>query len=305
MKTSKSNNRPEFFCVGAAKSGTSALQHFLRQHPDIFIPKMKEIHHFAPDLLSMNDPWLDEQKYLSLFNGAKEHQVVGETSVFYLLSETSARLIQKKYPDAAIIIMIRNPLEVMYSLHSQLVYNGEEDILDFEKVILAEKDRKAGKNLLKRTRIQKKHWYFHVVQFTEQILRFLEYFNDDQVHFILYDDFKKDTLSEVQKVYDFLGVDDSFIPEIKQVNANKKIRSRTFHKIQYHAINNLLPKLLSEKGLIKLNAYLLKLNTEYDERSPMEKNLESRLKKLLKPEIDKLANLFDRDLSHWYKEDEL
>ena len=189
MKANNLNNPPDFFCVGAAKSGTSALQYFLRQHPDIFMPEMKEIHHFAPDLLKKDDPWLDEHKYMSLFSDAVEHQVIGETSVFYLLSEVSARLIQKSFPNTCIIIMIRNPLEVMYSLHSQLVYNGEENILDFEKAVLAEMDRKAGRNLPKRTRIQQKHWYFHVGQFTEQILRFLEYFNDHQIHFILYDDF--------------------------------------------------------------------------------------------------------------------
>jgi len=301
MNANNSDNRPEFFCVGAAKSGTSALQHFLRQHPDIFMPEMKEIHHFAPDLIEEKDPWLDERKYLSLFSKAKEHQVIGETSVFYLLSETSARLIHKTYPDASIIIMIRNPLEVMYSLHSQLIYNGEENILDFEKALFAEEDRKAGKNLPIRTRIQKKHWYFHVGQFSEQILRFLEYFNDDQLHFILYDDFKIDTLNEVQTVYNFLGVDDSFVPDIKNVNTNKKIRSRFFQKMQHKAISCCFSKLLSEKKLIKLNSYLLKANTKYVERKPMDIKLENRLKNLLKSEIDRLSELLGRDLSNWYK----
>jgi len=185
------------------------------------------------------------------------------------------------------------------------VYNGEEDILDFEKVILAEKDRKAEKNLPKRTRIQQKHWYSHVVQFTDQIMRFLEYFNDEQLHFILYDDFKKDTAKEVQKAYHFLGVDDSFVPEIKQINANKKIRSRVFQKMQYQAINRILSKFLSENRLINLNSNLLNINTKYVERKPMERSLENRLKELLKPEIDKLSEFFDRDLSHWNKPNEL
>ena len=305
MTVNNSNNAPEFFCVGAAKSGTSALQHFLRQHPDIFMPEMKEIHHFAPDLLNKEDPWLDERKYLSLFRDAKKGQIIGETSVFYLLSQDSARLIQKAYPQASIIIMIRNPLEVMYSLHSQLVYNGEEDILDFEKAIQAETDRTNGKSLPKRTRIQQKHRYFHVVQFMDQIMRFMEYFNDDQLHFVIYDDFTKDTLNEVQKVYNFLGVDDSFVPEIKNINANKKLRSRVLEDSRYLAINKILPKLLSEKQLVKLNAHLLKLNTKYIERKPLNSKLGKSLKKILKPEIDKLSFFFNRDLSHWYKPNEL
>ena len=91
-------NRPSFFCVGAAKSGTSALQAFLRQHHQIFMPRMKEIHHFAPDLLGADDPWLNKSKYAALFQKAQSHQIIGETSVFYLLSELAAQKIQTFNP---------------------------------------------------------------------------------------------------------------------------------------------------------------------------------------------------------------
>ena len=56
-------NKISFFCVGAAKSGTSAMNDFLFQHPQIFIPRIKEIHYFAPDILSADDYWLNKELF--------------------------------------------------------------------------------------------------------------------------------------------------------------------------------------------------------------------------------------------------
>jgi hypothetical protein len=262
VKIDLENNKniPDFFIVGAAKSGTSAMHHFLRQHPQIFMPEMKEIHHFCPDLLERNDPWLNPDKYYSVFENAGEKQLIGETSVFYLLSKTAAVNIKQAKPEARIIIMIRNPVEVMYALHAQLVYNNEEDILDFEKAILAEEARKRGLNLPELTRIQQKHRYHHVVCFSDHITRFMEVFPKDAIHIIIYDDFKCHTLQEVQKTYKFLGVDDAFEPEIKMVNANKKLRSRKFGRLHQRMIYHIFSRILNEKKLGEINDFFLKVN---------------------------------------------
>lgn len=277
------------------------MQNFLHQHPQIFMPNMKEIHHFCPDLLDKNDPWLNPDKYYSVFENAGENQLIGETSVFYLLSEIAALNISQANPNAKILIMIRNPVEVMHALHAQLVYNNEEDILDFEKAILAEEARKRGLNLPGLTRIQQKHRYHHVVCFSDQITRFMEVFPKDAIHIIIYDDFKCHTLQEVQKTYKFLGVDDAFEPEIKMVNANKKLRSRNFRKLHYWLIYNLFSKFLNEKNLNGVNDYLLRINTRYVEREKMNPELKRELISKLRPEIQKLEQLLNKDLAHWYK----
>ena len=128
----------------------------------------------------------------------------------------------------------------------------------------------------------------------------MDCFNESQLHFILYDDFKNNTLSEMQKVYRFLGVDNSFVPEIKPINANKRIMSRTFQKLHYHANHYFFSKFLHDEDLTSLNSFLLKINTKYFEREPLKEGFENRLKKMLKPEIEKLSKILDRDLSHWY-----
>ena len=81
--------RPDFFIVGAPKGGTTAMNNYLRQHPQIFMSPRKEAHHFGADLYAPH--WArDEAAYLALFAGAGDEKRIGEASVWYLLSQHAA-----------------------------------------------------------------------------------------------------------------------------------------------------------------------------------------------------------------------
>src|SRR3989339_415720 len=135
--------KPDFFIVGAPKSGTTAMCTYLKQHPEIFMPEKKESHFFGTDL---NSPRFirDKKIYLSLFSKAKDERRVGESSVWYLYSKKAASEIKEFSPSASIIIMLRNPVDMLYSQHSQFLYNGNEDIACFEEALNAEQDRRRG-----------------------------------------------------------------------------------------------------------------------------------------------------------------
>ncbi len=295
------NFKIDFFCVGAAKSGTTALHYFLRQHPEIYMPLKKEIHHFANDLLKKNDYWLQKDVFLKLFRKTKENQTAGETSVFYLLSENAAKNIFEYNPEAKIIIMLRNPAEVSYSLYSQLVFNGEENIMDFRKAIEIEADRKKGINLPENTRIIKKHLYIETVKFTEQIKRFQKLFPSKQIHFIFFEDFKQNTLQTVQNTYQFLNINDSFVPKLKIHNANKKIKNRRMQKFSTFVINKVFSKFIDEDNLEKLRNFMISINNISMERTPLDKATKQILKNKLALEIDNLGNLLNKNLTNWYK----
>src|SRR5882757_7658017 len=140
--------KPDFFIVGAPKCGTTALYRCLEAHPEIFVPERKELHHFGTDLYSPTYVrQLDE--YLSLFAAAGDAKRVGEASVWYLFSKRAATEINAFNPQASVIIMLRNPVEMLHSLHSQHLYNGTEEISDFATALNAEGDRKMGRCLPK------------------------------------------------------------------------------------------------------------------------------------------------------------
>src|SRR5262249_50339658 len=138
--------KPDLFIVGAPRCGTTAMYTYLGQHPDIFMSARKEPHFFGTDFSS---PALDrdEQTYLALFTGARNETRAGEASVFYLCSRRAAKEIHAFSPSARIIIMLRNPVEMMYSLHSRHVLTGNEDINDFGTALAAAAERKRGLHL--------------------------------------------------------------------------------------------------------------------------------------------------------------
>src|SRR5215204_2818898 len=122
--------RPDFFIVGAFKSGTTALYEYLRSHPQVFMPFLKEPHFFGDDL-TRHYGRMSLSEYLALFRDAQPGQRVGEASTWYLYSTTVPGQIAEFSPQAQIIILLRNPVDVMYAQHSQLRFRADEDQADF------------------------------------------------------------------------------------------------------------------------------------------------------------------------------
>ncbi|RLG08342.1 MAG: sulfotransferase, partial [Thaumarchaeota archaeon] len=107
--------KPNFFIVGAPKCGTHAMYTFLKAHPEIFMPERKEFQYFATDLVRGTQYELSEEEYLSYFRIAKDEKRLGEASTWYLYSKKAASNIKKFNPHAKIIVMLRHPIEMMYS----------------------------------------------------------------------------------------------------------------------------------------------------------------------------------------------
>ena len=115
------------------------------------MPDYKEPHFFGKDLNKRSDEFIDnEDEYLTLFKGAKSDQKIGEASTFYLYSKSAPKEIKEYIPDAKIIIMLRNPIDFLYSLHSQLLFSGNEDVPDFEEALNLEEVRIQGNSLPKK-----------------------------------------------------------------------------------------------------------------------------------------------------------
>lgn len=293
-----------FFIVGAPKCGTTAMQEYLRQHPGIFMPSFKESHHFADDLLKPDDPFLSREKYLSFFAGAGEKEVVGEASVYYLFSKNAPLNIKSFRPDAKIIIMLRNPVDMLYSRYSQLVYNGDEDILDFEASLAAEEKRRNGEMIPAHIRIGKKLLHHEVVKFTEQVKRYFDTFGRNNVHVIIYDDLKRDIAGVYRETLRFLNVDTNFQPTFKIINPNKRVRSKALQRflLAPSSTMRMIGKLFFPRSLREaLLSRLRKLNTQYISRQPLSPELRNRLQDEFAPEVKSLSELLGRDLTHWNK----
>lgn len=297
----KNKQRPDFFIVGAPKSGTTAMNEYLRQHPQIFMAEPKDTTFFGSDL-NFLQPRISADRYRLLFRGANSVIRVGETSVWYLYSKRAAQEIKAFSPDAKIIVMLRNPVDMLYAQHSEFLYNLNEDITSFEEALDAEEDRKRGERIPKQAHLVEGLFYRETAKYAEQLERYFDIFGRENVHIIIFDDFKRDTLRVFCETLGFLGVDSSFRPEFRVINSNKTFRHRALQKF-FITPPLLLPKILNKitpppfQG--RFFVKLMKLNTRYVKRPSLDPILRRRLQAEFQPEVKRLGKLLGYDLSRW------
>lgn len=308
MALGNSSRKPDFWIVGAPKCGTSAMHEYLRQHPQIFIPRRMEMHFFGSDLVFPRGGKIGSlEEYLGYFAGASDGQRVGEKSVWYLYSDRAAREIREFCSAAQIIVMLRNPADMLYSLHSQFLYTGNEDIEDFQAALDAEEDRKRGQRL-PRTMINPAGLlYRHTIRFAEQLQRYFDAFGRENVHAILFDDLKNDAARTYRDTLRFLGVNEEFQPDLVIVNPNKRVYSvavRDFVESPSGLFQRvgraLLPRRLRQVLRRRLSPVVRRVNTRYVRRGSMDPALRRWLADDLRPQVEALAELLGRDLSAWY-----
>jgi hypothetical protein len=297
--------RPNFFIVGAPKCGTTALFNYLRPHPNIFVPKRKEPHYFAKDL-SPYPSITTAAEYDRLFaKSTKAHLRIGEASVYYLRSAVAIANIREFDPDARIIAMFRNPVEMVYSLHSQLLYVGEEDVADFEAAWRLQDRRREGYELPPAIRSPFLVQYQQLGQFGTQAERVLSVFPQEQVKLILYDDFA----ASPQRVYDeliaFLDIPHDGRTGFPRINANKRARVSWLKNFArkppptLHRVFRGLKHAIGGERLVAAKKKIVALNTVQEARPPLSTSFRAELVESFRDEVALLSRILNRDLSHW------
>jgi hypothetical protein len=297
--------KPSFFIVGAPKCGTTALYEYLRPHPNIFMPEIKEPHFFAKDLGTY--PRIKTlEDYLALFAAAtRDHLQLGEASVYYLRSSVAIRNIREFNPAAKLIAMFRNPVDMVYSLHSQLLHVSEETVADFATAWRLQERRARGLDVPPGIRSPLLVQYYQVGQFGTQTERLLSHFPREQVKLMLYDDFA----ASPQRIYDevlaFLEVPHDARTEFPRINENKGARVpwlRRFYRKPHPALRQAVRSLKRAVGgdtISTAKKKLVALNTVRERRPPLSPELRAELAAAFRDEVALLGRLMQRDLSHW------
>lgn len=183
---------PNLFIVGAPKCGTTAMWSYLGKHPDIFAAG-KEYHFFGSDLAYRNQQRPDSQGYLAYFGQATDERYVLDASIGYLASKRAAGEIASYSPDSRIIAILRNPIDMMHSLHSELLFQGDEDVDDFAEALSLEEARQRGERIPEACQSIWALFYREVAHYSEQLIRYFDAVGRDRVHVVVFDDLKDDT----------------------------------------------------------------------------------------------------------------
>ena len=247
----------------------------------------------------------DREQYLKLFRKAEGRRARIDGSVWHLYSNVAAENVKTFDPDAKIIIMLRQPIDMMWSLHGWFLYTAAENILDFGEALQAQDDRRAGRRIPHDTVSPKTLLYTDVATFSPQVERYLSAFGRRQVKVILFDDFVADTPREYRGALEFLGIDPQFRPEFEVHGAASDIRNPSVkqlfrrHRWLRTSVGRVLPGKM--RGAIGKSIAAVKPRAEQRAKS-MDPDLRRELLAHFRPEIERLAALLDRDLSRWLRE---
>lgn len=208
------NNRPvNFIICGTQKGGTTALDAYLREHPEICMADCKEAHFFDNEAnFSGGSP--DYSKYHALFKPLKSHKMLGEATPIYMYWHDSPGRIRQYNPHIKLIILLRNPIERAYSHWNMERLRGADD-LSFWEAIVNEKER-CRKALPLQHRV---YSYVDRGFYLKQLQRIWSYFPKNRVLIIKNEDLRKTPYQTLNGVCDFLEVDQFKSISIKDVNS--------------------------------------------------------------------------------------
>ena len=283
---------PNFMIIGVAKAGTTSLFRYLDQHPQVFMCRIKASNYFGyQDARDWR--WIDEgapprrrnfrirtfEAYEALFDGVTDEIAVGEASPQYFRCPTAAKRIRETIPNAKLVASLRNPADRAFSGFLMRWRRGDA-VMGIEQEFSPQASH------------VKEGFYY------ERLKRYFDAFPRDQIKICIFEDFKQDPTGTVVDLFEFLGVDASFVPDTSTRHNTAGVpKRRWLNRFFYHpplvrTAKAMLPE--SMQGKVK---QFRQRNQSKPPAFPAEQRAE--LLDLYRQDILQLESLLDRDLSAW------
>jgi hypothetical protein len=311
--------------VGAPRTGTTALSRFLRKHPSVCFAKVKEPHFFSQwDLTNLPEEELREavgKEYLQRYfpHCRPDRTMLMEGSVTYLYAPEQMTPILKLWPDAQFVIGVRDPMEMVPSLHQRLLLLGDETEEDLEKAWDLVKERKHGRNIPKSCIEPRWLRYDEVGRLGSYVERFFDVVGRERCYVSVYDDLKANPAAAYREVLDFLG-----LPQVEAVDVSPKRTARGYrfgwlqrllmrppgvtrkvmagvdYRRRVEAVEKLRGKQSATLRMVERGRKaLLKWNETDAPPVRISPRLRSEIAAHYRPDVDLLGRLIHRDLGHW------
>ena len=295
---------PNFLVIGAGKSGTTSLYHYLKQHPDIYMSPVKEPNFFAleGERPRFRGPEADERinrwsvteigAYEKLFDVAGGEKAIGESSPTSLYYPEAPARIKRYVPEAKLVAVLRDPVSRAYSAYLHTVRSGREK-LGFREALRAEEERIR----------ENWEWIWHyktVGLYYDQVKRYYDAFGSERVRTYLFEDLSESPVSVSQDIFRFLGVDGSFVPDTSlrhNVSGIPKSKALVALIKRPNPLKSAARAILPEKLRKRLSVSLQTRNLS--KAPPMPEEARRELVEAYREDVLALQGLIGRDLSGW------
>lgn len=285
--------------IGAQKAGTTSLLHYLGEHPDCFSHPQKELGYFTDDK-EYNDG-LDRvfRKYYA--DLSESHKKVIGKNASLLTNKVGLQRLKDINPDCQIVVILRNPVERTYSSY---LMEKNYSAVKFKFEELPDLINKHAKN--------DESWGFNFFidfsLYAHHLKDLYSFFPKEQVTVILYRELKSDATGVCREIFEKLGVDPNFKPNVAvKHNETKKTRSLTYSMMVMRLLKNnnpikrFLKLFIPEKNSHKYGDLLRNINKVEERYEPIDPKVKDYLIGFYKPHNDELEQMIGKDLSDWNK----
>ena len=289
--------RPDLFIIGAPKCGTTSLYNYLQGHPEVFIPRPKEPNFFAAERyantrLSYPD---DLDRYLALYREAGSARRIGDASTSYLESPDAPARIRDFQLDARIVAMLRDPVEMIHSLHGMRVAQGVEPKADFADALEAERRRPGFGSLGDQSSVH----YRDRARYADMLPAWFATFGRERVNVIITEDMAADPEPIFVRLLEFLDIDRGYRPPtFRRYNTSLHPRSLLVARLTASLPRRKTPDTAFDHVLLPVGRLVRRLNRRRDgPRRPMDEGVRQMLREEFRDQVDRLSELLDRDLA--------
>lgn len=291
-----------FFILGAPKCGTTSMVYYLGQQPSVFFPKIKEPHYFCRDFSAYcRIKSLHDYRSLYAHHGGR---LTGDASVWYLYSKEAIKLISEYNSAARYLVMLRNPTEMLPSLHAQLVYSGREDIESFELAWEEIPKRKDGSRVPQNVLAVEHLFYDEVCSYSQQLKKIYQYVEKDRVKILFFEDFIKNTHEVVNDVLGFVGLDCISTLHSDVINKSKIHRyPRLASFLMYPPTPLRQIKLFFKRrlvGTVPLRPLYAWLSVAKP-TTPVSESLRAKIREAYAEDVSELEDIAGRKLNNWIR----
>lgn len=292
---------PDFIGIGTTNAATTWIFNCLREHPEISLPTLKEIHFFNKNYNYKKGI----ETYRKYYNHCLGNKITGEFTPEYIKSPLCALRIHKHFPNTKIIACLRNPVDKIYSEYR------------------AHKKKKTRLSIYKNFEeaIMKDSTLIREAFYYKQLRHYYRLFQKQNILILIYEEIKKKPIEFLTKIYNFFALENkSFVPTLisKGVNVTGirtyrhkipvinrilyklmlkiKVDDKVRNRLRKTLINDLLEKFLdfNWKRIHKTNT-----TERLIEKKQMNEETRNILERIFRPDIMKLEKLIEKDLSIW------
>ena len=201
------NQTPNLLLIGGPKTGTTSLMKWLKSHEAIYHPWPNESHFLMSGASEFPTAPIYSKGAMIIapepsFQKYKNEPWIMDKSAFHLYSERARKTVQENMPEAKIIITLRDPIDLMLSMHQEhskrlIEYNtSQKEMLE-----------KAKKNNFKASIDDPETWSFlGFPRMKSSTLKWVEEL-EDRVRIVPLDSIKNNSLDTMNEILSWLNLE--------------------------------------------------------------------------------------------------